>query len=120
MIVLKLSTPQVLPQPKALGPLCRPAPGRGGAAVALSEDHKPQSKTELDRIEAAGGFVNGVGRVNGNLNLSRSIGDLKYKGNAAVPPSAQIITAEPDVRTFTLGPSDEFIVCSRATACGTA
>lgn len=28
-------------------------------------------KVELDRIHAAGGFVNGVGRINGNLNLSR-------------------------------------------------
>lgn len=26
---------------------------------------------ELNRIVAAGGFVNQVGRVNGNLNLSR-------------------------------------------------
>ena len=33
---------------------------------------------------AAGGFlsdIGGVTRVNGNLNLSRAIGDLKYKGN---------------------------------------
>lgn len=31
----------------------------------------PTKVTELQRIEAAGGFVNAVGRVNGNLNLSR-------------------------------------------------
>jgi serine/threonine protein phosphatase PrpC len=43
-------------------------------AVALSEDHKPTQQRELDRIAKAGGFVTEAGRVNGNLNLSRSIG----------------------------------------------
>lgn len=36
-------------------------------------------------------------RVNGNLNLSRAIGDLKYKGNDQLAPDAQIITAQPDI-----------------------
>jgi hypothetical protein len=35
--------------------------------------------------------------VNGNLNLSRAIGDLKYKGNQQLPPADQIITAQPDI-----------------------
>lgn len=53
----------------------------------------------------AGGFlseIGGVCRVNGNLNLSRAIGDLKYKGNVELPPKDQIITAQPDVRKITL------------------
>ena len=36
---------------------------------------------------AAGGFlseIGGITRVNGNLNLSRAIGDLRYKMNAEV------------------------------------
>ena len=36
---------------------------RGGQALALSEDHKPQSETERNRITAAGGFVSDVGGV---------------------------------------------------------
>ncbi len=36
-----------------------------------------------------------AGRVNGNLNMSRSIGDLKYKQVPSLPPEFQIITAEP-------------------------
>jgi hypothetical protein len=36
-------------------------------------------------------------RVNGNLNLSRAIGDLRYKGNLQLRPADQIITAEPDI-----------------------
>lgn len=90
------------------GVLCR-----GGTAVALSEDHKPASETERARIIAAGGFLSDIGgvcRVNGNLNLSRAIGDLKYKGNTDLPPKDQIITAEPDIRKFTLQPEDRFFV----------
>ncbi|KAJ1438380.1 phosphatase 2C-like domain-containing protein, partial [Ochromonadaceae sp. CCMP2298] len=48
------------------GVLCR-----GAEAYALSYDHKPQQDKELGRISAAGVFVNFVGRINGNLNLSR-------------------------------------------------
>lgn len=86
---------------------------RGNEAVALSEDHKPAHETERSRIIAAGGFlseIGGVCRVNGNLNLSRAIGDLRYKCNAALPAKEQIITAEPDIRTFTLTPKDKFFV----------
>ena len=36
-------------------------------------------------------------KVNGNLNLSRAIGDLKYKGNEKLAPAEQIITAQPDI-----------------------
>ena len=86
---------------------------RGGVAVPLSHDHKPNAPTESARIAAAGGFVeenNGFYRVNGNLNLSRSLGDLKYKQSKALPPAEQIITAEPDVLHHKLDPADEFFV----------
>eukprot|EP00617_Octactis_speculum_P014926 CAMPEP_0185749958 /NCGR_PEP_ID=MMETSP1174-20130828/8656_1 /TAXON_ID=35687 /ORGANISM="Dictyocha speculum, Strain CCMP1381" /LENGTH=479 /DNA_ID=CAMNT_0028426283 /DNA_START=192 /DNA_END=1631 /DNA_ORIENTATION=+ len=82
---------------------------RAGRALPLSDDHKPQHDTELRRIEAAGGFVNAAGRVNGNLNLSRSIGDLKYK-QAPVTPAEQMITAEPDIRKIDFTPEDAFII----------
>jgi protein phosphatase 1G len=70
-------------------------------------------KIERTRIEAAGGSVTDVGgvyRVNGNLNLSRAIGDLKYKTNESLPPEAQIITATPDVRVFELSSMDRFFL----------
>lgn len=81
---------------------------RGGQAVALSEDHKPSQAIEQARIHGAGGFITPAGRINGNLNLSRSLGDLKYKQNKDVAQAAQIITAEPDVRAFDVTPADEF------------
>lgn len=83
---------------------------RNGVAIALSEDHKPSQEREITRITAAGGFVNMVGRVNGNLNLSRSLGDLKYKQSKHLPPEAQMITAEPDIRVFPLTDEDEFFI----------
>jgi serine/threonine protein phosphatase PrpC len=64
----------------------------------MSFDHKPMQETEMKRITQAGGFVNQFGRVNGNLNLSRSIGDLKYKQVPNIPPAGQMITAEPDIK----------------------
>ena len=70
---------------------------RDGTAFPLSYDHKPMSEIEHTRIQEAGGFVNQFGRVNGNLNLSRSIGDLKYKQDRGIAPAAQMITAEPDI-----------------------
>ncbi|CAG9325519.1 unnamed protein product [Blepharisma stoltei] len=82
---------------------------RGGLAVELSMDHKPDLPEELERIRRAGGTVE-EGRVMGNLNLSRSIGDLEYKKNNSIPQRDQMITAFPDIRRETLQPNDEFII----------
>jgi serine/threonine protein phosphatase PrpC len=71
------------------------------------------NEEEKQRIEAAGGTVSqtgGVPRVNGNLNLSRAIGDLKYKSNKNLTPEAQVITAHPDVRVFELSSEDQFFL----------
>lgn len=51
---------------------------RAGKQLALSEDHKPESEVEKSRITKAGGTISN-GRVNGGLNLSRSLGDFFYK-----------------------------------------
>jgi len=83
---------------------------RGGKAVDLSDDHKPEDKIELDRIQAAGSTVTAEGRVDGNLNLSRALGDFMHKQNKSIPAEKQAITAHPDTRTVALGDKDEFIV----------
>lgn len=51
----------------------------------LSKDHKPDDELELNRIKNAGGAVTN-GRVNGNLNLSRALGDLTFKENKDLKP----------------------------------
>ncbi len=86
--------------------LCR----GNGEVHAMSEDHKPTSITELSRIEGAGGFVNANGRVNANLNLSRSLGDMKYKQVPKMLPKDQMITAEPDITVTQVHPDDRFFV----------
>lgn len=83
----------------------------GHYAYPMSYDHKPSQAHEFNRILRSGGFVNHFGRINGNLNLSRSIGDLKYKQVPGIPPPHQMITAEPDVMQIALEPNeDEFLI----------
>ena len=68
-----------------------------GKAYRMSVDHKPELELENNRIQKAKGWVSEFGRINGNLNLSRTIGDLEYKKNKNLPAQEQIITAYPDV-----------------------
>ncbi|KAL6243150.1 Protein phosphatase 2C 2 [Rhinocladiella similis] len=83
--------------------------GVKGRAKPLSFDHKPQNEGEKARISAAGGFVD-FGRVNGNLALSRAIGDFEFKKSADLSPEQQIVTAFPDVITHEISSDDEFLV----------
>ncbi|ETW81580.1 hypothetical protein HETIRDRAFT_439966 [Heterobasidion irregulare TC 32-1] len=80
-----------------------------GQVKALSDDHKPQNATESARIQAAGGFVE-YGRVNGNLALSRAIGDFQYKKNLSIPPENQIITSNPEIMVHDITEEEEFLV----------
>jgi serine/threonine protein phosphatase PrpC len=80
-----------------------------GAAVEMSVDHKPENEEEKKRIEQAKGFVEEC-RVNGNLNLSRSLGDHEYKQDKSIPPEEQLITYVPDVKVHKITPKTEFAV----------
>mmetsp|Transcript_8620 Transcript_8620/g.13212 ORF Transcript_8620/g.13212 Transcript_8620/m.13212 type:complete len:439 (-) Transcript_8620:60-1376(-) len=60
----------------------------GHKAVPLSYDHKPDDEEEERRIRAAGGYVAG-GRVEGDLAVSRGLGDFRFKDL----PSAVLGTA---------------------------
>ena len=67
-----------------------------GIAYPLSIDHKPDLDSEKNRIYKADGWVS-EGRVKGNLNLSRSLGDLEYKQNKKISQEEQMITAFPEI-----------------------
>ncbi|KAL6134212.1 hypothetical protein ACLB2K_066445 [Fragaria x ananassa] len=82
---------------------------RKGQAYPLSKDHKPDIENEKERILKAGGFIQ-VGRVNGSLNLARSIGDVEFKQNKQLPVEKQIVTANPDVQSVEICDDDEFLV----------
>ncbi|CAJ0745101.1 10788_t:CDS:2 [Entrophospora sp. SA101] len=81
-----------------------------GTARDMSNDHKPVNPGESSRIHKAGGFVE-FGRVNGNLALSRAIGDFEFKQNTNFGPEEQIVTAYPDVQKIKIEPNKtEFLV----------
>lgn len=67
-----------------------------GEAKELSRDHKPEEKSERERILKAKGTIED-GRINGNLNLSRAIGDFEYKCDKTLSAEEQIITANPEI-----------------------
>mmetsp|Transcript_101419 Transcript_101419/g.326893 ORF Transcript_101419/g.326893 Transcript_101419/m.326893 type:complete len:517 (-) Transcript_101419:89-1639(-) len=87
---------------------------RGGAAIPLSEDHKPDDPEEIERIEKAGGFVGAVGpcmRIDGwGLNLSRAFGDFHYKARDDLPVADQKVSVIPDIRCMDITDDDEFLL----------
>lgn len=82
---------------------------KAGSVIDLSIDHKPTLDSERERIENAGGYVS-WGRVNGNLALSRAIGDFEFKRSFERPVEQQIVTAFPEVHPHDVDAKDEFLV----------
>ena len=62
-----------------------------GTFIELTSDHKPELEAERARIVAAGGMVQ-ANRVDGQLAMSRAIGDYGYKDNANLPQHLQKVT----------------------------
>jgi protein phosphatase PTC2/3 len=81
----------------------------GDVACPISDPPASSLSAEKNRITAAGGFVD-FGRVNGNLALSRAIGDFEFKKSAELSPENQIVTAYPDVEEHDITEEDEFLV----------
>lgn len=59
-----------------------------GSVRAATQDHKPQSLREVERIRSVNGFVTENGRVCGTLGLARAIGDSPFQ---------PMVTHAPDV-----------------------
>lgn len=80
---------------------------KNGIVGFETQDHKPDSKNELDRIERAGGKIHkdGVWRING-LAISRSIGDRKLKADNR---KGQII-AVPEYAKIELSDDNHFLI----------
>ncbi|XP_057466849.1 probable protein phosphatase 2C 59 isoform X1 [Actinidia eriantha] len=76
---------------------------KGGKAIAVSRDHKPDQTDERQRIEDAGGFViwAGTWRVGGVLALSRAFGDRLLK---------QYVVADPEIQEEKIDSSLEFLI----------
>ncbi|EES04525.1 hypothetical protein BDA96_04G046300 [Sorghum bicolor] len=76
---------------------------KGGQAIAVSRDHKPDQTDERQRIEDAGGFVMWAGtwRVGGVLAVSRAFGDKLLK---------QYVVADPEIKEEVVDSSLEFLI----------
>eukprot|EP00930_Biecheleria_cincta_P057835 TRINITY_DN43706_c0_g1_i1.p1 TRINITY_DN43706_c0_g1~~TRINITY_DN43706_c0_g1_i1.p1 ORF type:complete len:444 (-),score=57.61 TRINITY_DN43706_c0_g1_i1:266-1597(-) len=90
---------------------------RNGKAIECSQDHKPGLQTEAARIQRAGGYIveqnlgtQTIHRINGDLSLSRSIGDLRFKKNHQLPFQEQMVSCVPDMFSFNRQLGDEFLV----------
>ena len=80
-----------------------------GRVDVLSLDHKPSNRKEARRIQAAGGWVE-FNRVNGNLAVSRALGDFAFKKDERKRGEGQMVIAYPDVEVREITPSLEFLV----------
>lgn len=76
----------------------------------VTQDHKPDDAVEQKRIKSAGGMVQ-FNRVDGELAMSRSIGDHHYKTNTALGPTQQKVSCEPDVVQLQAKKGEKLILC---------
>lgn len=83
--------------------------GSNGVCINMSEDHKPDLPEERERIEAAGGCVM-MNRVNGELAMSRAMGDFQYKMNPKLGPGEQMVTCFPDLAVHARSGEDEVLL----------
>lgn len=86
---------------------------RNGQLINLTNPHTPEREDEKRRIEDLGGIVllvNGVSRVNGNISVSRAIGDASQ---------GPCISSDADVVSFELDGSEDYLVlaCDGAWDC---
>ena len=83
--------------------------GSSTDTVSLTEDHKPDLAEEKERIEKAGGFVQ-FNRVNGELAMSRALGDFRYKVHPELPVHQQLVIPIPDIAIHQRRQIDKVII----------
>lgn len=81
----------------------------GGKAISMSEDHKPECPEEAARISQAGGFV-ADNRVNGELAMSRALGDFRYKDRTDLHHTKQKVICVPDIAVHERTGADELLL----------
>ena len=74
-----------------------------GTPRELTFDCRADRPDEVARIAAKGGFVSNK-RVNGQLAVSRALGDQDYKRNLP------LVSSEPDMTEHTIHEGDEFFI----------
>lgn len=88
---------------------CRAVLSRRGRAMVMSKDHKPCCKREKSRIESLGGYVDD-GYLNGQLAVTRALGDWHLEGMKEMSERGGPLIAEPELMLLTLSKEDEFLI----------
>nr|XP_043623356.1 probable protein phosphatase 2C 27 isoform X2 [Erigeron canadensis] len=88
---------------------CRAILSRHGLAFEMSKDHRPGCHGERTRVESLGGFVED-GYLNGQLGVTRAIGNWHIKGLKESGDQVGPLSAEPELKLVTLTKGDEFLI----------
>ncbi|XP_021860159.1 probable protein phosphatase 2C 27 isoform X1 [Spinacia oleracea] len=82
---------------------------RRGMALEMSKDHRPCCRNELARVESLGGYVE-YGYLNGQLGVTRALGDWHLEGMKHIDKKGGPLSAEPELKLVTLTKEDEFLI----------
>lgn len=83
---------------------CRAVLCRNGSAMQITQDHRGSTcLQEKERCERLGGYFDEDGYLNGQLGVTRALGDWYMKKD-------NLLIAEPDVRQIVMTDTDEFMI----------
>ncbi|KAA3490641.1 putative protein phosphatase 2C 27 [Gossypium australe] len=82
---------------------------RCGTAIEMSKDHRPCCMIERRRIESLGGFIDD-GYLNGQLGVTRALGNWHLEGMKEMGERVGPLSAEPELKMITLTKEDEFLI----------
>jgi protein phosphatase 2C family protein 2/3 len=75
----------------------------------MSKDHRPDCTKEKTRIESLGGYIDD-GYLNGELGVTRALGDWHLEGMKGTGERVGPLSAEPELKLVTLTKEDEFLI----------
>ena len=75
----------------------------------LNKEHQIIIESEKDRVLKSGATISGY-RINGMLNLTRAIGDLKFKSNPNLKRHEQSVIAVPEITKIEYTDDIDFII----------
>ena len=82
---------------------------KNGKAYNLNKEHQIKIESEKDRVIKSGATISGY-RINGMLNLTRALGDLKFKSNPNLKLYEQSVIAVPEITKIELTNDIDFII----------
>lgn len=78
-------------------------------AIEMSKDHRPCCARERHRIISVGGYIDD-GYLNGQLGVTRALGDWHLEGMKVLGQPGGPLIAEPELNDITLSKEDEFLI----------